>query len=110
MIENERSMKNLKVAALNTEDLEEIRSLEKKLGDICLIAVEKNDAIFALEAKIGPNAWEPVDPVYPDIENLRAYYADEKTAHLSKGALKSFLHSNKHYKKLKKPIRVRKID
>ena len=76
-------MKNLKMAALNTEDLEEIRSLEKKLGDICLIAVEKSDAIFALEAKVAPNVWEPVDQVYPDIENLRAYYADEKTAHLS---------------------------
>ena len=103
-------MKNLKMADLNTEDLEEIRSLEKKLGDICLIAVEKSDAIYALEAKIAPNVWKPVDQVYPDIENLRAYYSDEETAHLSKGALKSFLHSNTHYKKLKKPVRVRKID
>ena len=98
------------MADLNTEDLEEIRSLEKKLGDICLLAVEKRDAIYALEAKTAPNVWETVDRVFPDIENLRAYYSDEKTAHLSKGALKTFLNSNRRYQRLKKPIRVRKID
>jgi len=99
----------LKMAELNIGDLEQIKILEKKLGDICLIAVEKEDALYVLEAKVAPNKWAHVDMVYPEIENLKAYYGTEETAKLSKGALKSFLISNTKYKNQKRPVRIRKI-
>ena len=102
-------MDNTKMAKLSDEDVEAIRSLEKKLGDKCLIAVEKGEAMYALEAKISPNVWEAIDKVYPEIKDLKAYYPDDETARLAKGALKSLLNSNKAYMKRKKPIRLRKI-
>lgn len=101
---------DIKIAELSAEDMEAIRTLEKRLGDICLIAVKKGDALYALEAKMAPNVWEPVDKVYPEIENLKAYYADEDAAKLSKGALKSYLIASKKYKGLKRPIRIKKIN
>ena len=107
MDENENK---LKMAQISSSELEEIKALEKKLGDICLIAVEKSDAIFVLEAKIGPNEWKSVDKVYPEIERLRAFYGDEETAKLSKGALKSFLNASNDFKGRKKPVRIRRIN
>jgi hypothetical protein len=101
---------DLKYAELSRETIQTIRDFEKQLGDICLIAVHKADALFVLEAKMAPNEWMRVDEVYPEIENLKAYFSDEDTAKLAKGALKSFLGSHKDYKKKKRPIRIRKID
>lgn len=100
----------MEVAELSEEDIEAIRALEKRLGDICLVAVKKGDAFYILEAKVAPNVWEPVDKVYPGIENLRAYYSHEEAAKLSKGALKSFLASTKKGTLKKRPIRIRKIN
>lgn len=97
------------MAELDEEDIKEIRALEKRLGDICLVAVKKGGALYVLEAKMAPNVWQPVDRVYAGIENLKAYYSDEETAKLSKGALKSFLAAGKKEGFPKRPIRIRKI-
>ena len=102
---------DLKIATLNQEDLETIRSLEKKLGpNIRLVAVEKKDVIYALEAKLAPNVWQRVDEVYPEIQNIKAYYAEEDGAKEAKGWLKGFLINNKLVPKPKKrPIRIRPV-
>lgn len=101
-------MRRMKMAKLTEADIEAIKALEKKLGNTCLVAVEKSDAMYALEAKTAPNVWEPVHTVYPEIEDLKSYYPDQETAKLAKGGLKGLLNSTS-YKKRKKPIRIRKI-
>jgi hypothetical protein len=98
-----------KIAELSPEALEAIKELEKKLGDICLLAVQKNEAIYVLEAKLKPNHWESIELVYPEIDNLKAYYNTEEEARLAKGALKNYLIAQKKRGIVKKPIRVRKI-
>jgi hypothetical protein len=72
---------DLKIATLSADDLETIRTLEKKLGPtIRLVAVETRDVLYALEAKMGPNQWQRVDEVYPVIRDIKAYYAEEKAS------------------------------
>ena len=102
---------DLTFAALNPEDLETIRALEKKLGpNIRLVAVETKDVLYALEAKMAPNEWQRVDTVYPEIQDIKAYYANEEAAREAKGWLKGFLINNKLTPKPKKrPIRIRQV-
>jgi hypothetical protein len=110
----EKSLKDFfmytpKIAELGHEAIEAIKELEKKLGDICLLAVQKNEALYVLEAKLEPNLWEPIELVYPEIDNLKAYYSTEDEARLAKGALKNYLIARKKRGIIKRPIRVRKI-
>jgi hypothetical protein len=101
----------IKFADLPADKIEEIKLLEEKLGeDLCLIAVEKNQAIYALEVKLAPNRWQRIDEAYPEIEGLRPYYSSYEKANSFKAVLKSFLNSQKVKGKIKKrPIRIRKI-
>ena len=104
-------MSELKIAEISEEKIETIRSLEKKLGDkVCLVALEKTGSLYVLEAKLAPNVWERVDNVYPEIENLRAYYTAKEDAHLTKSSLKKLLSTRKNLINKKHPIRVRKIE
>ena len=103
-----QSDQDLKYAILSNKDIESIKDLEKMLGDICLIAVEKIEALYVLEAKTAPNVWEPVDGVYPEISRLKAYYSSEDSAKLAKSALKNLLNSHRNFRAGKRPIRVRK--
>jgi hypothetical protein len=98
-----------KIADLNFEAIKAIKELEKKLGNICLLAVEKNEALYVLEAKIEPNLWESIELVYPEIDNLKAYYSTEDEVRIAKGALKNYLIARKKHGIVKRPIRVRKI-
>ena len=102
---------DLRIASLSPEDLEIIRALERKLGpDIRLVAVEKRDVLYALEAKMGPNQWQRVDTVYPQIRDIKAYYAEEEAARTAKGWLKGFLTNNTlSPKPQKRPIRIRQV-
>lgn len=102
---------DLKIAALNEEDLSIIRSLEKKLGPtIRLVAVESNSVLYALEAKMGPTDWQRVDGVYPEIKGLKAYYPDLEAVKAAKGWLKGFLINNTlNPKPKKRPIRIREV-
>jgi hypothetical protein len=102
---------DLKIAELSPEDIEIIQSLEDKLGPgIRLVAVKSDAILYALEAKMGPNHWERVDRVYPEISGIQAYFADEGLAKEAKAMLKGFIVSNKLSPKPKKrPIRVRQI-
>jgi hypothetical protein len=102
---------DIKIANLNDEDIAVIRALEKKLGkDICLVAVNKKEVIYALEAKLKPNHWQRVDHTYPSIEGLKAYYSDYEVAKDSKNSLKSYLSSPKAKRLVKKyPLRIRQI-
>jgi hypothetical protein len=102
---------DLKIAELSPEDLETIRALEKKLGpSIRLVAVETKDVLYALEAKMAPNTWRRVDAVYPEIRDIKAYYADQDTAKEAKGWLKGFLINNTlNPKPKKRPIRIRQV-
>ena len=101
-------MLNVKVAQLSATDLKAIRDLEKSLGEkVCLLAVEKKGALYVLEAKMAPNQWERIDHVYPEIENLCAFFTRHEDAHDAKAALKSFLNSTKAKPLQKKPIRIR---
>lgn len=102
---------DLKIATLSPEDLETIRALERKLGpNIRLVAVETKDVLYALEAKMGPNQWQRVDTVYPEITNIKAYYAEHEVAKEAKGWLKGFLINNTLKTKPKKrPIRIRQV-
>ncbi len=102
-------MEDIRIACLSEEDIQTIRDIEKKLGDeYCLVAVEKKNVLYVLEAKLGPTHWERVDHVYPDIDQLRAYYNDYNAAKDSKSALKRYLLGNKTNLP-KKPIRIRQI-
>ena len=101
-------MLNIKVARLTQENLNAIRDLEKSLGDnICLLAVEKEGALYVLEAKMAPNRWERVDHAFPEIGDLRAFFQSHEDAHVAKTALKSFLNSPKGKAFVKRPIRIR---
>lgn len=102
---------DIKIAKLNPEDLAVIKALERKLGDnICLVAVERREVIYALEAKLAPNQWQRVDETYPEIEGLRAYFSDYDKAKEAKNALKSYLGSPQAKRLLKKrPLRIRQI-
>ncbi|MDL2269308.1 hypothetical protein LJC71_09035 [Desulfosarcina sp. OttesenSCG-928-A07] len=102
---------DLKIAVLSEEDLETIRLLEKKLGPtIRLVAVESNSLLYVLEAKMGPNQWERVDGVYPEIRGLKAYYRSLDAVKEAKGWLKGFLINNTLSPKPKKrPIRIREV-
>ena len=104
-------LEDLKIAALSTEDLETIRALERKLGpNIRLVAVETKDVLYALEAKMAPNQWQRVDTVYPQIKDIKAYYAELDTAKEIKGWLKGFLINNTlNPKPIKRPIRIRQV-
>ena len=101
-------MLNVKVAALTPEDLEAIRTFEKTLsGDVCLLAVEKSEALYVLEAKLAPNRWQRVDHTYPEINHLKAFHDRHEDAHEAKAALKAFLNSAGARNITKRPIRIR---
>jgi hypothetical protein len=102
---------DLKIAQLSPEDLETVRILEKKLGpNIRLVAVETKAVLYALEAKMGPNEWQRVDTVYPEIKDIKAYYAQEEPAKEAKGWLKGFLiNNNLNPRPKKRPIRIRQV-
>ncbi len=101
-------MLNVKVAQLLPEDLEAIRNFEKTLkGDVCLLAVEKSEALYVLEAKLAPNRWQRVDRSYPEIDDLRAFFDSHQDAHDAKAALKAFLNSTGARHLTKRPIRIR---
>jgi hypothetical protein len=101
-------MLNVKVAQLSPEELKAIRDLEKTLNDaVCLLAVEKKGALYVLEAKMAPNRWKRIDRVYPEIEDLQAFFQRHEDAHDAKAALKSFLNSPKAKSLQKRPIRIR---
>lgn len=101
-------MLDLKIARLSQKDVQAIRTFEKTLdADVCLVAVERGEALYVLEAKMGPNKWQRVDSVYPEIEGIRAYYNDPDEARTSKSALKTFLLSGKAGLLKKRPIRIR---
>lgn len=99
-----------KIAEISQKHIEEIQALERKLGSgVCLVAVEKQAEMYAIEAKLEPNIWERVDLVYPQIDGLKAFYENRDDAHTAKAALKSLLNNKPTLKRVKKPIRLRKI-
>jgi hypothetical protein len=102
---------DVKIAELAPADIQTIKALEAKLGPhICLVAVERRNVLYVLEAKLAPNRWQRVDQVYPDIERLRAYFKDHGDAKSSKAALKSYLkHHHANGVVVKRPIRIRQI-
>ena len=101
-------MLNVKVAELSPDELKAVRDLEKTLGGkVCLLAVEKEGALYVLEAKIAPNRWERIDRVYPEIEGLKDFFQRHEDAHDAKAALKSFLNSPRAKALQKRPIRIR---
>lgn len=102
---------DLKIAKLSPEDLDTVRALEKKLGpNIRLVAVETKAVLYALEAKMSPNEWQRVDTVYPEIKDIKAYYAQEEAAKEAKGWLKGFLiNNNINPRPKKRPIRIRQV-
>jgi hypothetical protein len=101
-------MLNVKVAQLPPEDLEAIRAFEKTLSvNVCLLAVERNEALYALEAKLAPNRWQRVDRTYPEIAGLKAFYDNHEDAHEAKAALKAYLNSKAARELAKRPIRIR---
>ncbi len=99
-----------RIANLKPEEIEAIKRLEESLGNrFCLLAVEKIESLYVLEAKIAPNVWEPVHKVYPQIEGLKAYYCSEEDAKLAKSSLKALLTGKLKGSLEKRPIRIRKI-
>lgn len=99
-----------RIAKLKPEEIEAIRRLEENLGNrFCLLAVEKLESLYVLEAKVAPNAWERIDKVYPEIEGLKAYYLSEEDARLAKASIKSLLMGKLRGSLEKRPIRIRKV-
>jgi hypothetical protein len=94
---------------LTEEQLAKIRILERELGDVCLLAVGRAEAFYAVEAKVDRNRWEPIDQAYPAIEGLRAYFLSQDDAKKAKDSLKSLLMSKVGQKFSKRPIRVVKL-
>jgi hypothetical protein len=106
-----RVLEDLIIASLSPEDLETIQALEKKLGPtIRLVAVEARDVLYALEVKMAPNQWQRVDAIYPEIKEIKAFYADQEAAKEAKSWLKGFLINNTlNPKPRKRPIRIRQV-
>ena len=94
---------------LTAEQLEKIRALERELGDVCLLAVRRAEAMYAVEVKLEKNLWKPIDEVYAEIEGLRSYYLSRDDAKKAKDSLKSLLSSKAGQKLVKRPIRVQKL-
>jgi len=103
------AVKEIRLADLSEEELEAIKALEKELGRVCLVAVKKAEALYAVEAKLGPNSWVPVSLAFPELAGLASYYADQDDAQAAKSSLKSLLAGRPELRRLKKPIRVRRI-
>ncbi|MBU2550895.1 MAG: hypothetical protein KKB20_20965 [Proteobacteria bacterium] len=102
-------MREMKPADLTPQELAEIKALEARLGRVCLVAVRPVEAMYAVEAKLEPNVWVPVDQVYPEFENLNSYYQDREDAAATKTALKNLLRGRTDLKSRRRPIRVRRI-
>jgi len=102
---------DLKIAVLSPAEVETIRNLEKKLGPtVRLVAVESQDVLYALEAKMSSNQWQRVDTVYPEIKDIQAFYNEYDDAKEAKGWLKGFLINNAlNPKPQKRPIRIRQV-
>ncbi|MBI4775452.1 MAG: hypothetical protein HY788_14985 [Deltaproteobacteria bacterium] len=94
---------------LTAEQLEKIRALEKELGDVCLLAVRRAEAMYAVEVKIDKNHWKPVDEVYSEIQGIRSYYLSRDDAKKAKDSLKSLIMSKAGQQLEKRPIRVQKL-
>jgi hypothetical protein len=94
---------------LTPEQLEQVHTLELSMPQVRLLPVDASQAIYIIEAKLGPNQWEPVSQVYTEIEDLRSYYLDERDALSAKASLKALLRSNRKMQAMKLPIRVRKV-
>ncbi len=101
--------KGIRIAKLTEEQLAQIKEVEKKLENICLVAVERQDALFVLEAKLAPNHWELVSEVYPEIEGMSSYFSSKEDALLAKSSLKNLLKVLKARGVVKRPIRIRKL-
>jgi len=108
-IEEKMEEKKLKLANLTKDQLNEIKEIEKKLENVCLVAVEKQDALFVLEAKLAPNHWELANKVYPEIEGMSSYFTTMDDAKLAKSSLKNLLKVLKTRGVVKRPIRIRKL-
>jgi hypothetical protein len=104
-----RTVKKISLADLSEEELQAVKALEKELGRVCLVAVEPKEALYAVEAKLGPNSWVPVSRAFPELSGLASYYADREDAQAAKSSLKSLLAGRPELKRIKKPIRIRKI-
>ena len=63
---------------------------------------------FALEAKTGPNHWQAIDEVYPQIELASLYLSWDK-AKSAKNRLKGLLLGPYRNQLKKRPIRIQKI-
>lgn len=63
---------------------------------------------FALEAKMGPNHWQAIDEVYPQIE-LPSLYLIWDEAKSAKNRLKGLLLGPYRNQFKKRPIRIQKI-
>lgn len=101
---------HVSIARLNDNEVRTIRELEVVLGNkFCLLAVDKIASLYVIEAKLGPNSWERVDKVYPEVEGLNAFYCSEEDAKLAKSSLKSLLAGKMKHSIVKRPIRIRKI-
>ena len=94
---------------LTAEQLEKIRALESELGDVCLLAVRRAEAMYAVEVKIEKNQWKPIDEVYYEIKGLRSYYLSKDDAKKAKDSLKSLIMSKAGQQLAKRPIRVQKL-
>ncbi|MGD8387093.1 MAG: hypothetical protein PVG49_08120 [Desulfobacteraceae bacterium] len=98
----------LQPARLDEEEIACIRRLEADLGDrVCLLAVEKQP-LFVLEAKVGPNAWQNIQEVYPDL-HLGGTYLEREEAHLVKASLKTLLLGAWKGRLKKRPVRIREV-
>lgn len=99
-----------RIAKLKPEEIEAIRKLEETFGNrFCLLAVEKLEGLYVLEAKVAPNVWERIDKVYPQLEGLKVYYTSEDDAKIAKASVKSLLSGKLKGLVEKRPIRIRKL-
>lgn len=96
-------------AELSPDVLAAIRTLERQMDDVCLLAVKKSQHLYALEAKVGINDWRPVNQVMRGLPLIAAYFASEEEAKRAKGQLKNYLGSTARRRRLKRPIRIHKI-
>ncbi len=73
-------------------------------------AMEENNHLWILEAKVEPNDWQSVDQAFSGLRPLVASFDSEAKAKSAKTKLKSYLSSTAERKLLKLPIRIRRIE
>ncbi len=102
-------MPSYRPARLTKAELHSLQELEQILDpDTFLLAVERREESFVLEAKAGDGSWRPPGEVFPDLPFETFLFRTREAALEAKGRLKTHLRG--HAPLARAPIRIVPLD